>query len=223
MQKIRILDVSFQNPIEPWEVSYFRGAVIKLAGRQHILFHNHKQEGFRYSYPLIQYKRIDRKPHLTCINEGIEDVYNFFDKMQEGILLNRRPYNLVVENINLNYFTLQVWDASFRYYLQEWMSLNTKNVIQFNELENEQEQKEFLSSILIGNILSMAKGVSWNIDKQIELSIEKIKGIRKVRIKGVEMLLITATFISNVSLPAGIGIGKNAGTGYGIVRKLGNV
>ena len=60
MKKVRILDVSFENEIRSWEVPVFRGAIIATAGRDHTLFHNHKDEGFRYAYPLIQYKRIDK-------------------------------------------------------------------------------------------------------------------------------------------------------------------
>ena len=62
MKKIRYLEVTFENDIEPWEVPAFRGAIIATAGKEHVLFHNHDDDKFRYSYPLIQYKQIRKKP-----------------------------------------------------------------------------------------------------------------------------------------------------------------
>lgn len=183
MIRIRYLNISFEEKIEPWEIGYFRGAVIQLAGRDNVLFHNHKGDSYRYKYPLIQYKRIDKKPHIICINEGIDEIHAFFEKKQDGILLNKRPYNLIVENLSLKYFTLQSWDTSFKYYLQDWMPISSKNATTFKLLKNEEEQKEFFKSIIIGNILSMAKGIKWEIDNQIQAEVNTIKSIRKIRHK----------------------------------------
>ena len=74
MKKLRVLDIEFENEIQPWEVPAFRGAVIESAGRKNILFHNHKRDKFVYSYPLIQYKRIGKKPHLVCIDDGVDEI-----------------------------------------------------------------------------------------------------------------------------------------------------
>jgi len=87
MNRIRVLDIEFENDIQPWEVPAFRGAVIESAGRKNILFHNHKQDKFVYSYPLIQYKRIGKKPHLVCIDDGVDEIHKFFESMQEGVFL----------------------------------------------------------------------------------------------------------------------------------------
>lgn len=48
--KLRILSVAFDTPIEPWELRAFRGAVARKAGWEHELFHNHNNEtgGFHY-------------------------------------------------------------------------------------------------------------------------------------------------------------------------------
>ncbi|MBN2747776.1 MAG: hypothetical protein JXR34_13700 [Bacteroidales bacterium] len=222
MKKIRFLEVTFENPIEAWELVYFRGAVIAISGRDSILFHNHDGEGFRYSYPLIQYKRIDKKPRLVCIEEGIDEVHRFFENRQEGILLNKRPYELNVEGINLNRYTLQVWDTEFLYYLQEWMPISEKNKERFENLHTDEEFKEFFRPILIGNILSMAKGIGWTVDKKINVEVANIKGVRQVNHKGLKMHIATLTFKTNVLLPDNIGLGKNAALGYGTIRSLRN-
>ncbi|MCF6357974.1 MAG: hypothetical protein L3J54_09240 [Draconibacterium sp.] len=219
MKKIKFLDISFENEINPWEVEAFRGAVVATAGRDHILFHNHKKEGFRYSYPLIQYKRIGKKPHIICIDEGVDEVHYFFENKQEGLMLGNRHYNLVVENINLNKFNLQVWDRSFNYVIYDWFPLNQKNFNEFKTIVSEIQQFEFLEKILIGNILSFAKGIGWNIDKQIELKITEILRTNIISLKGTKRGAYTLNFKCNVFLPNYIGLGKNASLGFGWVRE----
>ena len=166
MKKIRLLDITFENEITPWEIPAFRGAVMATAGHSHILFHYHKGDGYRFGYPMIQYKRIRKKPHLVCIEEGVDEVHHFFENKQEGLMLGNRPYELRVDEIRLNRFTMQVWDRNFSYFMQDWLPLNQDNYRQFKDLKSEIDQFEFLEKILRGNILSFAKGIGWLVIKR---------------------------------------------------------
>ena len=75
MKKIKILCVRFQNELRPDEIEMFRGAVLsKLQQSTSILFHNHLGNGYRYSYPLIQYKCLDKKAAIVCLEEGTEVI-----------------------------------------------------------------------------------------------------------------------------------------------------
>lgn len=217
MKKIRILDVEFENEIKAWEVEIFRGAIVATAGRNHTLFHNHKDEGLRYSYPLIQYKRIRKRPHIVCIGAGVDEVHYFFENKQEGIMLGNRPYELNVEKINLNRFTLQVWDKSFSYFMQDWLPFNQDNYKKYRELPSEIEQMEFMENILKGNILSFAKGIGWKVDKEIKLRIHDIVRSNFISVKKIKREAITLNFSTNVFLPNHIGLGKNSSLGFGVV------
>lgn len=219
MKTIRVLDISFENEIKPWEVPAFRGAVIETAGKKNIIFHNHKQDKFVYSYPLIQYKRIGKKPHLVCIDEGVDEIHKFFENMQEGIFLNDRPYEIKIENLHLNTFTMQVWDKAFKYTIYDWLPLNQENFKKYQQLEDDGEREQFLNRILNGNILSFAKGINWNVDKTIITKIESIDGVKELRIKGVKRVVFNVSFKTNVFLPSSIGLGKNVSIGYGVVRE----
>ena len=65
---VNTLLIRFQNEIANNEVAMFRGAIINAVDNSDVLFHNHTDgDGFRYAYPLIQYKRINRKAAITCI------------------------------------------------------------------------------------------------------------------------------------------------------------
>ncbi len=217
MIKIRILDVEFENPINAWEVPAFRGAVVATVGKDHILFHNHINETYRFKYPLIQYKRIRKRPHLYCIEEGVDEVHHFFENKQTGLILGNRPYELKVNRINLNKFTMQVWDKTFNYFMQEWLPFNQDNYREFKMLRNEFEQLEFLEKILKGNILAFAKGIEWNVDKEIKLRIHDVVRKNSIPVKGIKREAYTVNFSTNVFIPNYIGLGRNASLGFGVV------
>jgi len=219
LKKIRLLDVTFENEIQPWEILFFRGAIIATAGKKHVLFHNHESDGFRYSYPLIQYKRIGKKPHLLCIEEGVDEVHQFFENKQEGILLGERHYELKVAEIHLNQFTIKVTETLQSYQLRDWLPLNQKNTSIYNKLSNDIERYEFLEKILVGNILSMAKGLGLFIKEKIIVRIHTITG-KQISNKGKKRLALDISFTTNIILPNNLGLGKNASTGYGILKKV---
>ncbi|MDR2804596.1 MAG: hypothetical protein LBB85_02990, partial [Dysgonamonadaceae bacterium] len=56
--KTSVLVIYFSNSVSQNEISKFRGAVINMLTSNNVLFHNHTDDGLRYAYPLIQYKRI---------------------------------------------------------------------------------------------------------------------------------------------------------------------
>lgn len=79
---INTLIVKFKKQIPQWEIPLFRGAIIEAASDCNcLLFHNHQGDGFRYGYPLIQYKCIRGQASLVCVGEGVEEIGAFFRNM----------------------------------------------------------------------------------------------------------------------------------------------
>lgn len=220
LKKIRILQVVFENEIQPWEVAAFRGAVIATAGKQHVLFHNHKDDKFLYSYPLIQYKQVDRKPMLMSIDQGIEEIHHFFEKMQMGIMLGDRQYELKIDKLNMNQFNMQVWDKMWEYRIQNWLALNKENYVKYQSLESMVDKIQQLESTLKGNILSFAKGIDWSIEKEIKLQIKNMQEPRSISYKGNKLTAFNLVFSTNVFLPNFIGLGKGASSGFGVIVKI---
>lgn len=217
MKKIRFLDVAFANEINAWEVPALRGAVIASVGKENTLFHNHLGKDYRFAYPLIQYKRIRKKPHLVCIEDGVDEVHHFFENKQEGLILGSRPYELKVENIHLNTFTIQVWDKSFDYFLQDWLPLNQDNYRIYKSFPSDIGKFEFLEKVLTGNILSFAKGIDWHVDKNIKVRVKDIIRTNVIKVKDVKREAFTLNFTSNVFLPNHMGLGRNVSLGYGTI------
>lgn len=82
MNTIRLVTAIFDVKISFAEIPYFRGNMIRLSGDDP-LFHNHHAEGFCYTYPLVQYKRIDGHAALTGINRGVEALIQVLGGKEE--------------------------------------------------------------------------------------------------------------------------------------------
>lgn len=80
MKKIRILQIVFDTEIKGQQISALRGAIVGKIGSESILFHNHTYEGFRYSYPFIQYKRLNKKAAIVCVEQGVDEIYKLFNQ-----------------------------------------------------------------------------------------------------------------------------------------------
>ena len=223
MEKQRILLVRFKNEIWQNELPLFRGAVIASMEKADILFHNHQGESYRYAYPLIQYKRINRHAAIVCINEGADAIGDFFGEYSQEMTLAGKPIVAEIDSVNASMYLIQVWEDMFSYTIRKWLPLNQKNYAEYSHMEGIAEKSAYLEKMLIGNILSMAKGLGIKLDKQVEVKITNLEELRNVVHKGVKMQAFDAEFKTNVSIPDYIGLGKGVSLGFGmVVRKKNN-
>jgi len=220
MKKIRMLRVSFNAELKNSEVPAFRSAIIEKVGERNILFHHHVDNNhYLYKYPLIQYKAIKSQPTIICIDIGVDEIHKYFEKRDWNIKVNDRMLAMKVSKLEMNQMTLQVWNKHFQYSIQNWIALNAENLAKYNSLKAMTERIGFLEKTLVGNILSFAKGVEWNVDKQIELKILDFREPRTVKIKTNDLIGFNVVFSTNVFIPNFIGLGKAVSKGYGIVRQ----
>jgi hypothetical protein len=220
-KKIRILQVVFDTEIKPYEIPAFRGAIVKKVGLENTLFHNHLSgDAYLYKYPLIQYKMIDRRPAIVCVDYGVDEIHKFFENQDWAIKISARWLDMKIDRLNMNQFTMNVWDKMFSYNIKNWIALNTENYQKYQKLEGIVEQTRFLEKKLTGNILSFAKGIEWTVDKPIKLNITKLIDTRPVNLKKQKMMGFNLDFKCNVFLPNYIGLGKSISLGYGNVREI---
>lgn len=211
--------VKFNCEISMNEIPLFRGAVLKVIGdKVELLFHNHIAENqYRYKYPLIQYKRIHKKAAVFCIGEGVESIGQLLASQNLNMSIGEREVDFQIESLVPKRVIVQVWDTEFKYRVRNWIALNTENYAKYRELEGCGEQIAFLESILVGNILSFAKGMGITIDKQITCKLLELNKPKIVVAKGVKMMAFDVEFKSNISLPDYMGIGKHVSLGFGTV------
>ena len=105
-------------------------------------------------------------------------------------------------------------------FITPWMAFNQKNFDKYkSEIQGSSDEKrvEFLSRILIGNILSFAKSIDWWIEEEIKV-IPVLKDIN-VNFKSMNMIGFKGFFFTNIVLPEDIGLGQSSSRGFGTIKE----
>ena len=222
MKYIRTLTVITDAEIRQKEVPLFRGAVIHSLGEHpNVYFHNHLDDDkFRYSYPLIQYKRLEGKAAIVCVEDGVDIIGQFLTEADGRLTIGERQIICNTGKIQPARILVQTWEEMFSYHISRWLPLNSKNYHLYKEIEGVVEKASFLENILKANLLSMLKGLDIHLEKELILKITEISDSYLIYNKGVKMMAFNADFKCNLSIPNNIGIGKNASIGCGIVHQL---
>jgi len=221
MKKVKTLLAVFDNQMELGEVPAFRGAIIEKVGRDNLLFHNHKGENeLLYQYPLIQYKVIRGRPAVFCVGDGVDSIHKLFSQRNWDLKLNGEKYEMKIDRLNMNNFTLNVWEKSFNYQIANWLALNAENYKIYKNTKPLSEKIQLLERLLTGNILSFARGIEWQIEKTIVVRITDITKEKILKYKNVPLQAFDIKFSTNVFLPDYIGLGKSVSHGFGTVKSI---
>lgn len=219
MKEIHICTIRFATGMARNELPLFRGAVINSLPHDNVLFHNHLDDKFRYSYPLIQYKLLDRKAAIVCIGEGSEAIKDYFSNFSSEIRLGDRQTALILESSASGCFPAGISGEYHEYTLSHWLPLNKDNYGEWLASRSLAEKSGILEKILTGNILSFGKGTGIQFDDKVECILTDISGQYPAIYKGVRMMAFDITFSANVTLPDYIGLGKGVSIGNGILKE----
>ena len=220
-KEIRTLTVFYDTEINSKEIPLFRGAVLKSLGdKANVLYHNHTGESsFRYSYPLIQYKRLGGKAAIVCIEEGADVIGQFLSEGMSSFILGERIVECAIMKVVPAKITVQLWKTTFSYSIKRWLPLNERNYHLYQLTDNDEGKKVILQKVLKGNLLSMLKGLHIFVEEKVTAKIVSINRSYIIYNKGIALMSFDITFESNLSIPNNIGIGKNASIGYGVVHQ----
>ena len=227
MKRLRILHVSFDANIQPYQLPAFRGALAAKVGWEHEWFHNHDNEngGTHNRYPLIQYKldtyKGQMRPMLLCLENGIEEAHHLFSQPDWTLDLHGTALPLKIANLNVNQYTLNTWERPFAYRLHKWQAMNTENYQKYQLLRGIVERTSFLEQLLRNQITSFAKAVDWQIPDNFSLKLLYLPKEEWLQYKHRQKTLVfTVDFEANVSLPDFIGLGRGASRGLGVLRNV---
>ncbi len=223
MQKTRVLTIRYENRLSQKEISLFRGAVIDaMGGTANILYHNHDGDALVYRYPMVQYKRINQCAAIVAIDSGADALGQFLSSGVTRLQLGEREDDFKVADVKTNTCLVQVWDGEFEYHLRKWLPFNSENYQEYKSIEDLSGKVQFMEKILVGNILSFAKGVGVSLDSNVTCKIKSMDNQRLVRYKGVKMMSFDIVFKTNVTIPDFVGIGKGVSLGFGMVTRINN-
>lgn len=183
-----------------------------------VLFHNHEGDGFRYSYPMIQYKRINGQAAIVCVGDGVEEIGNFFRNSDFCLQLgDGETVVFEIDSVVPHRTLVQIWDSWFSYHLRNWLPFNSENYQKYMQLDGVVERTQMLERILIGNVLSACKGLGVVMEHEIQCKVIDLDEPRVTRFKNMPYLCFDGQFKCNVSLPSYIGLGKGSSIGHGII------
>ena len=197
------------------ETSKFRGYIGREFEKYPIL-HNHYGEGkFLYSYPLVQYQIIDGQPSILGIEEGAEILKEVAPSINE-LRLGDSYYKVEDHLFYDKEYDVKPSREEFHYkFVTPWLALNTQNFSKYNNTKDWKERKIMLNNILVGNILSMSKGLGIIVNKRIH--VKSNLEHTKADYKNVNMLAFTGEFKVNFRIPNFFGFGKGVSQGFGSV------
>lgn len=218
---IKTFRLNFSNPISFNEIPYLRGAIIKITKKQEILFHNHDEDNtFRYDYPLIQYKRINGNAAIIFIERGTDKIIDFINNNKDIADIGNRKTTLEIEKVDANDTIVQIWESEFTYSIRKYLPLNKINYEKYIQTDDIIEKYQILENVLVGNILSFAKGMGIYFNNKIKVTILQVDEPKVYRFKNIKMMGFDIRFKSNVSLPDYIGLGKGVSIGFGMIKRL---
>lgn len=216
---IKICNVKFKDmKLKAKHAEKFRGYIAGKYIDNNIL-HNHDNDKFIYRYPLVQYKVIDGMPILIGINEGA-DITARIGINDDEFIIEGEKFDAFQKEINKFDYEFGVTDDYVEYEIKSpWISLNQNNIERYNH-SNEMEKEEMLKKILIGNIISMSKGMNYTVDKKINAWINLKE--TEVRLKGIRHVAFLGNIKVNFNIPDYFGIGKSVSRGFGTLQRIGN-
>lgn len=215
-----ILELKFNRPLsQKIEAKDLRGAIANR-NRDESLFHQHTADGDPiYKYPLVQYKIINGKGFLIGLNEGAQALTNL-EILKEEFELCSEKYMLLQNKIEFRSNLIGINKEFLLYlFLSPWLALNEKNYEKYQGFKSWVEKREFLKKVLIGNIISMSKGLGYTVPEPIIADIKNMKEV-PTSLKGTPMLGFLGTFSVNFEIPDYWGIGKSVSRGFGTVVRI---
>lgn len=180
------------------------------------LLHNHDDNKFIYRYPLVQYKVIDNIPTIIGINEAANIVAKI-GLFEDELIIRDVSYDINQKEINKENIEFGCTDDYIEYeFVTPWIAINQKNRAEY-QYGNEIKKEEILKKILIGNIISMSKGLGYTVSKQLIcwINVEE----KRVKLKGITHVGFVGKFKVNFKIPDYLGLGKSVSRGFGTIKK----
>jgi hypothetical protein len=186
----------------------------------YLLLHNHLGNNkFLYQYPRIQYKTLDGAKIILGLEEGtnvLQKIYNQYDQ----IVLGGNAYQIYSKEISLKEENFGISAKNLQYkFATPWFALNEENYQKYKNY-NRSERTGQLKSILIRNIMAMAKTFHYFVPSKIKVNTQ-LKEIT-IKFKGKEVIGFLGNFQVNFYLPDYIGLGKSVSRGFGTIKRIGN-
>lgn len=209
-----------------------RGYFGELFRKQSPLLHNHlnvdeQTEGadagaspvkYRYAYPLVQYKVLDRVPTLVGLGEGATLLAKLFLQMR-SVDIDGVTYPVLSKHIRHEQVALGMADDLIEYRFETlWMGLNQNNYRDYRRYSDTERQAQ-LKRVLTSQLLATFREFDLWLNPNERLFVRPSLVERTTQFKNQTMVAFAGGFLANVLIPDGMGLGKAVSRGFGSVLK----
>ena len=158
-----ILKTDLKLTASPTKVRGFLGNTYK----DYPILHNHyANDKFLYSYPYVQYKIINGDIVIVGIDEGAEIVKQIAPDL--STLSLDKDYKITEKLIHEKEVDIKPSSEEKHYkFISPWLGLNQNNYQKYINTKDWKEKKEILNRVLVGNLLSMSKGLGIIVNKKL--------------------------------------------------------
>lgn len=194
-----------------------RGYVGNLFKDYPILHNHYANDKFLYSYPYVQYKIINGNIVIIGIDEGGEIIKKIAPEL--SVLSLDKEYKITEKLIHEREFDIKPSSEEKHYkFITPWLGLNQNNYQKYINTKYWKDKKEILNKVLVGNILSMSKGLGIIVNKRLYAKTHFEEKI--VEYKGVKMNAFKGEFKIHYDIPDYFGLGKGVSQGFGCVKQI---
>ena len=174
---------------------------------------------FRYAYPLVQYKVLDRVPTLVGLGEGAGLLAQLFLQMRE-LDIDGTYFPVLSKHIRHEQTPVGIVDDLIEYRFETlWMALNQANYRDYRHY-TETEQHAQLKRVLTSQLLAVFREFSVWLQSHERIMVRLSVQERTTQFKNQTMVAFTGSFLANVVLPNGLGLGKAVSRGFGSLKRV---
>lgn len=218
LQPLEHCTVNFEvsNPVHLDDARRLRGAISQVMQRTE--FHNHVGQKLNYVEPFIRYDTSFGRLAAIGICNGamlLKELPRF-----QSLRLGQNDVDVHRQTMTPSRVEVGAVEKSIRYrFVSECLPLNQENHDRWRRM-HQSEKSELMRRILVGNVLSFAKGIGMSVTARLEAECELAAvGFRTLK-PGVRLLGFTGEFSVNFKLPPMWGLGKSTSRGFGTVQQL---
>ena len=136
-----------------------------------------------------------------------------------SILNLNKSYKITEKLIHEKEFDIKPSSEEKHYkFISPWLGLNQTNYGKYMNSKSWNEKKDILNRVLVGNLISMSKGLGIIVNKRLYAKTHFEEEI--VEYKGVKMNAFTGEFKVHYDIPDYFGIGKGVSQGFGCVKQI---
>jgi hypothetical protein len=214
-----ILKLSLDRPLlDTTQAKDLRGVMAALFP-DNVLFHHHgRGDSLLYRYPLVQYKIIDGLAMILGIGPGAYALTQI-NLLDTKIVLGKESYRVLAQELACTRNRVGLLEDFLGYrFLSPWLALNESNYQKYIRMGSKEKRLRFLAGVLIGNLISLSKGIDYTIPGKILVNPVRLKE-SPAMLKNTPMLGFTGMFTMNFEIPTYWGLGKSVARGYGALQQ----